>query len=569
MFLKKYFIIFCCGFFCFLGIFHSPASSQLRFPTVDDLKIQTNDLLHNNSQKKTVTSCIRIDGRCVFTIVSPESDLAGRVNIIQTSLNDIKDNYLKQSDAQLDFNTPKENNERVVDVCINANSSQPCDDDNPSKQRLLTITQGIANFYGMTPESTANLIISRVEEKLLQAKQQRQSDYLIRQGIISVILLIAIPILGYLLRRWSRASYKAKQNLKSANDPIKSPFSTYLNQRKSWNIQDIKHRLLQISQVIIWPGGPLIILGLFPQTRTIQLIIITAIRLPLRVVLVAIGTYCIIRLIYSLINNLSSKIVRSQFVLSPRANKRLQLRINTISQVSKSVVAILLILIGFLFSLSAIGVNTAPFLAGAGIIGLALSFSSQSFIKDALNGFLIIFEDQYAVGDVISLNQVSGLVENINLRITQIRDAEGSLITIPNSEVRIVANLSSQWSRADINIPLSYDTNLEQALTVITYTATKMSQDNQWQQLILDEPQILGVEKFSDRGIIIRVWIRTEPLKQWEVSREFRRRLQIALTNAGIPLTPPQQLWLSKGMNGMVRDRKVAKDREIKKDSHN
>ncbi|VEP11738.1 MscS Mechanosensitive ion channel [Hyella patelloides LEGE 07179] len=516
-----------------------------------------------------MTSCIRIDGRCVFTIVSPESDLAGRVNIIQTSLNDIKDNYLKQSDAQLDFNTPKENNERVVDVCINANSSQPCDDDNPSKQRLLTITQGIANFYGMTPESTANLIISRVEEKLLQAKQQRQSDYLIRQGIISVILLIAIPILGYLLRRWSRASYKAKQNLKSANDPIKSPFSTYLNQRKSWNIQDIKHRLLQISQVIIWPGGPLIILGLFPQTRTIQLIIITAIRLPLRVVLVAIGTYCIIRLIYSLINNLSSKIVRSQFVLSPRANKRLQLRINTISQVSKSVVAILLILIGFLFSLSAIGVNTAPFLAGAGIIGLALSFSSQSFIKDALNGFLIIFEDQYAVGDVISLNQVSGLVENINLRITQIRDAEGSLITIPNSEVRIVANLSSQWSRADINIPLSYDTNLEQALTVITYTATKMSQDNQWQQLILDEPQILGVEKFSDRGIIIRVWIRTEPLKQWEVSREFRRRLQIALTNAGIPLTPPQQLWLSKGMNGMVRDRKVAKDREIKKDSHN
>ena len=249
-------------------------------------------------------------------------------------------------------------------------------------------------------------------------------------------------------------------------------------------------------------------------------------------------------MLYNLINNLSSTIIKGQFVFSPSVNKRLELRVNTVSQLAKSIITIILIVVGFFFSLAAIGVNITPFLAGAGIIGLALSFASQSFIKDALNGFLIILEDQYAVGDIISLDEVSGMVENINLRITQLRDAEGRLITVPNSEIRIVANLSSQWSRADINIPLNYDVNLEQALEVIANTATDIGKDSQWQQFILESPQILGVEKFSDRAIIIRVWIKTEPLKQWDVSREFRRRLQIAFTNAGIPLTAPQQIWI-------------------------
>ncbi|MEL7408854.1 MAG: mechanosensitive ion channel family protein [Cyanobacteria bacterium J06558_2] len=196
--------------------------------------------------------------------------------------------------------------------------------------------------------------------------------------------------------------------------------------------------------------------------------------------------------------------------------------------------------------MAVVGIDITPFLAGAGIIGLALSFASQSFIKDALNGFLIIFEDQYAVGDVINLNGVGGMVENINLRITQIRDAEGRLITIPNSEVKIVANLSSQWSRADLFIPLSYDVDIDLALAVITRVANQMSEDESWQQFIIEPPIILGVENFSDRGIVIRLFIKTEPLKQFEVSREFRRRLHIALKEADIPLAPPQQQILIK-----------------------
>jgi moderate conductance mechanosensitive channel len=325
---------------------------------------------------------------------------------------------------------------------------------------------------------------------------------------------------------------------------------TYFIQRKNWHLQEIKYRSLQILKLLLWLVGFISILGLFPQTRTFQLFLITAIRLPLRVGLISLGIYFLIRLAYSLINNLASTIIGSQFVLSPRANKRLQLRVTTVSQVVKSIITIVLIIVGFLVALAAIGVNTTPFLAGAGIIGLALSFASQSILKDALNGFLIIFEDQYAVGDIIDLNGVGGMVENMNLRTTQIRDAEGRLITIPNSEVRIVANLSSQWSRADLSIPLSYQTDLDYALKIINQVATTMSQDKPWQGYILEPPQILGVENFCDRGIIIRLWIKTEPLKQWEVAREFRRRLQIAFIEADIPLAPPQQeVFLEKTRN--------------------
>ena len=532
MLLKKYLLLFC-SIACFISLSTVPALGQL--PTIQDLVLYSNNLLHNNSEDRPVASCIRVDGRCAFKIAFPRSELSDRINEIQYRLNEIKEVYLNSPNSELQINYRKENGVANVYVRI---------DDNPI--RLLTVTQQDANFQGMTVNSKAELVVDKLEKKLLQAKRQRQSEYLIRQVIISITCVIAIAILSYLLYRFTKKIRKEKENLKTSESQIDLPFIAYLKQRKSWYFQDIKHRLLQLTQVLLWLLGILIILGLFPQTRTLQLIIITAIRLPIRVIIIATATYFIIRFIYSLINNLAATIIGSQFVLSPRANKRLQLRVNTISQVSKSIIAILLIIVSILFSLAAIGVDTTPFLAGAGIIGLALSFSSQSFIKDALNGFLIIFEDQYAVGDVINLNDVGGMVEHINLRITQIRDAEGKLITIPNSEVKIVANLSSQWSRADLNIPLSYDTDLDRALKIITQVATLMSEDEQWKEHILEPPEILGVDNFSDRGIIVRVWIITEPLKQWDVSREFRRRLQIAFIDAGIPLTPPQQIWLDR-----------------------
>ena len=153
-------------------------------------------------------------------------------------------------------------------------------------------------------------------------------------------------------------------------------------------------------------------------------------------------TYVIIRCSYVLIDRFTFAIA-SNYLLTPEANWRLQLRVSTISGVAKGVATAAWVIVGVLVALAAIGVNIAPLLAGAGIIGVALSLASQNLIKDALNGFFIIVEDQYAVGDIIGVGEFSGLVENMNLRITQLRDAEGRLVTIPNSEIKMVANFSS------------------------------------------------------------------------------------------------------------------------------
>ena len=171
-------------------------------------------------------------------------------------------------------------------------------------------------------------------------------------------------------------------------------------------------------------------------------------------------------------------------------------------------------------------------------------------IKDAINGFFIILEDQYALGDFIAVGNVGGLVETLNLRITQLRDSEGRLITIPNSEIKIVANLSSRWSRADLNIPIAYNADVDHALNLIETVGLEMDQDPRWREQIVETPQVLGVENFGDRGLMIRVWIKTQPLKQWDVAREYRRRIKITFDQAGIVIPLPQQaIWLNDGQS--------------------
>ncbi len=258
-------------------------------------------------------------------------------------------------------------------------------------------------------------------------------------------------------------------------------------------------------------------------------------------------TYVAIRFSYALIARFNSALTSNSLLLVGEENRRLQLRISTITKVTQGIVTVSFIVVGILVGLAAIGIDIAPILAGAGLIGLAVSFASQSIIKDTINGFLIIAEDQYAVGDIINVGEYGGLVENINLRITQLRDAEGRLITIPNSEIKVIANLSSHWARADLNIPVAYHTDVDTALATIAEVADKMTQDVNWKQQILEPPQVLGVDSFTDRGAIVRVWIKTQPLQQWAVSREFRRRIKIAFDRAGIPIPmPQQQVWFQR-----------------------
>jgi small conductance mechanosensitive channel len=325
-----------------------------------------------------------------------------------------------------------------------------------------------------------------------------------------------------------------------------------LENRQLRNLNDIQRRLLQVGQVVLWGGGTFAILGLFPYTRWLQPLVLAG---PLKVFGIGVITYVVIRASAVLIDRFFAALQDGEF-LAPEASQRLALRVSTFSQISKSITAIGCIGVGGLVALSVVGVDVIPLLAGAGIIGLAISFASQSLIKDMINGFLILFEDQYAVGDVIVVDKVGGLVENMTLRITQLRDTEGKLITLPNGSITVVQNLSKDWSRVDLTIEVAYGADLDYALDVIKQVGQQMFSDRDWNGKILEQPDVLGVDKIEHTGILIRVWIKTQPLQQWSVGREFRRRLKNAFDQAGVAIGVPQQsLWFSNSLDMLAHRR--------------
>lgn len=503
----------------------SPATAQL--PFLPNLQPPTTSKASPDSDSQVVTTWIRLDGRPLFQLAAPRGSLPQRAEDISQRLHNISQNYFQSGSSSLQVQVKTENNLPVIYV---------------NNASLLTVTDLDAKMQGEDdPFKLAQRLSQSLEQNLRRAKLERQSVFLARQSGIAAGIFVGVVISSWGIRRW----YWRSSLQPIPTEPTNHPVTSRLSQQQQKNMQEVRQRLFQMSQGLVWGSGTLIILGLFPYTRIVQVWILTALKIPFILGVVGLVTYVTIRLSYALIDRFTAALANNA-LLTPEDSLRLQLRVSTISRVSKGIATLSGVAIGTLFAMTALGVNIAPLLAGAGLIGVAVSLASQNLIKDAINGFLIIVEDQYALGDVIAVGNVSGLVENLNLRITQLRDAEGRLITIPNSEIKIVANLSSRWSRADLNIPVAYHTDIDQALQLIDSVGLKMDHDPQWQELILETPKVLGVENFGERGLMIRVWIKTQPLKQWDVAREYRRRLKIAFDQAGIAIPFPQQaIWLN------------------------
>jgi small conductance mechanosensitive channel len=494
-------------------------------------QLQAPSSVNNDASNTSVSDWVYLDGRQVFQIAGSKTNFPERLDDVQQNLDQISQNYFRSSDQQVKVEVRKINALPVIYV---------------NKQYLMTITADDANLRKVDIMTSANQIKEALPKDLQRAKQERQTEFLINQGKIAGAIALAMIISSLGIYYWQRRSTRNLENTISQPSQTAEPITTQLNQQQQKHIQEAKKRLLQLTQAGIWGSGSFIILGLFPYTRPFQVGILTAAQFPLRLAVVVLGTYVAIRLTYALIDRFTSTLISSGALLSSETSERLQLRVSTFSGVTKSIATVVWVGVGILLALVALGIDIVPLLAGASLVGVAVSLASQNLIKDAINGFLIILEDQYALGDVINVGNVGGLVENLNLRMTQLRDSEGRLITIPNSEIKIVANLSSRWSRADLTIPVDYQTDINQALKLIGTVAMEMDQDPLWQRQILETPQVLGIDNFGDRGLIIRVWIKTQPLKQWDVAREYRRRLKIALDQAGISIPVPQQaIWVN------------------------
>ncbi len=196
----------------------------------------------------------------------------------------------------------------------------------------------------------------------------------------------------------------------------------------------------------------------------------------------------------------------------------------TISQLLRSVGRVVIVTIAVLLTFN-VFINIAPILAGAGILGLAISFGAQSLVRDIISGFFILLENQFAVGDVIEAAGKSGVVEKMTMRVVMLRDLEGTMHVIPNGEMKVVSNKTRGWARAVVDISVPYTENVDRALAVVRDEAAQFSTDRTW-GLQLDGPvEVLGVESMTDNAVVIRTLLKTQPGSQWNVDREFRRRL--------------------------------------------
>ncbi len=234
---------------------------------------------------------------------------------------------------------------------------------------------------------------------------------------------------------------------------------------------------------------------------------------------------------------------------SPLANARRAQRAKTVGSVLRSLSTIVITALVVLMVMSELGFDMAPILASAGIVGVALGFGAQALVKDYISGLFMVAEDQYGIGDYVDLGDASGEVENVGLRVTQLRDLDGTLWHVRNGEVLRVGNFSQGWARAVLDIPVPYDSDLERVSNLLLQAAKKMRMDKQWRRLILDEPEIWGVQAISGESITIRLVLRTKPLEQWGVAREMRARLKAELDGAGLHIPLLNQAVIKGGNN--------------------
>ena len=212
----------------------------------------------------------------------------------------------------------------------------------------------------------------------------------------------------------------------------------------------------------------------------------------------------------------------------------------TVAQLLRSVGRVTVISIAILLTIN-VFINIAPILAGAGILGLAISFGAQSLVKDLISGFFILSEDQFAIGDIIEAAGKGGVVERMTLRVVVLRDLGGIMHVIPNGEIKVVSNRTRSWSRSIIDVGVSYNEDIDRALGVVRDESAQFSTDPKWSVLLDGPVEVLGVDAFGDSSVVIRTLIKTQPGSQWSAGREFRRRLKIRFDREGIEIPFPQR----------------------------
>lgn len=245
-----------------------------------------------------------------------------------------------------------------------------------------------------------------------------------------------------------------------------------------------------------------------------------------------------------------------------------QKRIETITRLVKQGLLLALWVTAAMVILQELGVEVGPILASAGIAGVALGFGAQNLVRDIIAGFFIILENQIRVGDVAVINDTGGLVEKINFRTTVLRALDGSVHVFPNGAIEKLANMTNEWSAYVFDLRVAYKENTDKVVEIVREVGRKLLAEDKYKVMMLGEPEIFGVDTLGESGVIIKGRLRTKPIRQWDVGREFLRRIKFAFDASGIEHAFPHRslylgestastpgLWLDKlGLQASAQD---------------
>jgi len=440
-------------------------------------------------------------------------------------------------------------------------------DQYPQPLVLASVTTYDAEFNGLPPENLAeqwrDILEADLRDGLTSLPKDRQRVYRI---LVGLILIAAIVIGGkYGLSRYQRRLKQQQQDIDSEaadSDDDAAEFhpvtpSEEVEQQRAESLQKLQQSMtvgrrlasLDFLQWLLfwlliatWYGGAAWVFAVSPYLLVDSLVFFDK-----QIALLTIWflTGLTIRIIRRLIEYLGVEregLDIGDFLTYGDAHRR-QIRVNTIAGAIKGLLMIAIALVGVLLALATLGMPTASVLALGSLAGLAITFGSQNLVKDLVNGFFILAEDQYAVGDVIDVGTALGLVEELNMRVTQIRSPDGELITIPNSAIAQVKNLTRSWSRVAFQIDVAYHTNPRFTLKVLEDISEKFYNDPEWHDQMAAEPEVLGIDSVTHSGMTITIWIRTQPARQWAVGREFRLRVREAMEEYGIEIGVPKQTY--------------------------
>ncbi|MBE9135777.1 mechanosensitive ion channel family protein [Nodosilinea sp. LEGE 07088] len=504
-------------------------------------------------------TAVNLDGQALFSIASPavlnRNDPGAAVPVeiragqIEGNLNQVVNQAVSLSET--DDDSAEDTSlgviiepigEQPVLFAVGAGLVEP--------KVLITVIDTDARYNGLSSQALAkrwqeiltNSLKRAVNDRLPDARQRqvRNTLWIILGSTLSTFVLAGLwKGLDWRTRALERR-LAAQTNPADAIQPDNDmPLSYQITLTQRLQLVAFLRWLIFWTIALLWISAIASGLYIFPQTRSYAFRLFS---IPVLLVL----TWFIAGLLNRLANLGIERVTQawSQNELGDLEEmKRKSMRLSTITGAAKGLKTAVIYALATLLVLQRLQIASGSLLAFGAIAALALSFAAQSLVKDLVNGFLILLENQYAIGDLVTTGTTTGIVENLNLRITQIRGEDGRLVTLPNSLIAQVDNLSRSWSRANLKIDVAYGTNVDQALWVVHETAQVMASDPEWRYDILNPVEMLGVEAMTHAGLTILIWIRTRPLKQFLVAREFRRRLRIAFDRADIAIGVPQQIF--------------------------